>query len=273
MHDYLKGVASAFFDLKRAERADASVFETSYFGFISIIYAIIIGNTFGFLYTRQTRIVEELYEEILALEILVQEVFLHVDDIGDRYNLLKAFQAYLDDVLFGLKKIDSPFDRQSPLIRILKMLAELRQQKIEVKSMVVAVEEISRAQSRRLAASAQILPQIHWVMLYAIGFLFVSTFLIFETGVNNPREVKYIFTILCGICTSVILVLQDLADPLGGMYTFRDNLEDRLQFVSRQLDNLLGSAPVPITSGQMECAGISLSTQRQGESLLDSTFS
>eukprot|EP01025_Chloroclados_australasicus_P023987 TRINITY_DN2415_c0_g2_i1.p2 TRINITY_DN2415_c0_g2~~TRINITY_DN2415_c0_g2_i1.p2 ORF type:complete len:174 (-),score=23.92 TRINITY_DN2415_c0_g2_i1:1806-2288(-) len=91
--------------------------------------------------------------------------------------------------------------------------------------------------------------QIHWVMLYALGFMFISTFLIFETGINNPKEVKYIFSILCGVCTSVILVLQDLGDPMGGMYTFRDNLEGRLQFVCKQLDNLLGNAPVPITSG------------------------
>eukprot|EP01023_Acetabularia_acetabulum_P048210 TRINITY_DN5091_c0_g3_i1.p1 TRINITY_DN5091_c0_g3~~TRINITY_DN5091_c0_g3_i1.p1 ORF type:complete len:374 (-),score=55.34 TRINITY_DN5091_c0_g3_i1:411-1532(-) len=250
-HDTLRAFASDFFELRFIDRKDATAFETSYFGFVSIVYAILIGNTFAFLLNRQTMIVQELYQEILALEILIQNMFLNVDDLGDRYNLIRAFQSYLEEELYGEKNVDSPFTQKSPLVRILGQLAELRGRNVEVKSMVVEVEEIAKAQSKRLAVSAQILPQIHWVTLYALAFLFISTFLIFETGINNPKEVKIIFSILCGVCTSVLLVLQDLADPLGGMYTFRDNLENRLQFVSRQLDNLLGEAPVPITSGQI----------------------
>eukprot|EP01025_Chloroclados_australasicus_P016862 TRINITY_DN18615_c0_g1_i2.p1 TRINITY_DN18615_c0_g1~~TRINITY_DN18615_c0_g1_i2.p1 ORF type:complete len:406 (-),score=35.47 TRINITY_DN18615_c0_g1_i2:122-1339(-) len=250
-HDYLREIADSVFDLTLVKRTEVTAFETSYFGFLSVTYAIIIGNTFAVLYDQQTRIIQDLYDEVLALEILIQEIFLSIDDIGDRYNLFRKIKAYLDEELFEKTNVDSPFSTNAPLVNILNLLTSLRQKDVEVKSMVAAVEEVARCQSKRLAESAQILPQIHWVMLYGLAFLFISTFLIFETGINNPKEVKYIFTILCGICTSVLLVLQDLADPLGGMYTFLDHLQNRLTFVSQQLDDLLGQAPVAITTGQL----------------------
>lgn len=55
---------------------------------------------------------------------------------------------------------------------------------------------------------------MHWALLYTIGALFVSTFILFETGGSFSNEGRHIlFTVLCGLM-SFVLVVRPLFDSV-----------------------------------------------------------
>ncbi len=63
------------------------------------------------------------------------------------------------------------------------------------------------AQSARQATACRLLPPVHWALLYTIGALFVSTFILFETGGSFSNEGRHIlFTVLCGLMSFVLVV-------------------------------------------------------------------
>ena len=62
-------------------------------------------------------------------------------------------------------------------------------------------------QSARQATACRLLPPVHWALLYTIGALFVSTFILFETGGSFSNEGRHIlFTVLCGLMSFVLVV-------------------------------------------------------------------
>lgn len=70
-----------------------------------------------------------------------------------------------------------------------------------------ASQRLAHAQSERQATACRLLPPIHWALLYTIGSLFVSTFILFETGGSFSNEGRHIlFTVLCGLMTFVLVV-------------------------------------------------------------------
>lgn len=74
------------------------MFETSFFGFLSFLFATMIGNTFGMLYTRQTQIVQELYKEVLALECLLVECLQQVENQDERRNIVSLLTCAPDNL-------------------------------------------------------------------------------------------------------------------------------------------------------------------------------
>lgn len=66
-------------------------------------------------------------------------------------------------------------------------------------------------QSARQATACRLLPPVHWALLYTIGALFVSTFILFETGGSFSNEGRHIlFTVLCGLMSFVLVVCTPL---------------------------------------------------------------
>ena len=43
---------------------EATAFETTFFGYVSSLYAVLLGNTLGILYSRQQAISDLLYKEV-----------------------------------------------------------------------------------------------------------------------------------------------------------------------------------------------------------------
>ena len=104
---------------------------------------------------------------------------------------------------------------------------------------------------------------MHWALLYTIGALFVSTFILFETGGSFSNEGRHIlFTVLCCLMSFVLCVsrplpppafaelscpqvpdslsllqaLRDLADPVEGVYNATALLETRLAYLNSVLE-------------------------------------
>ena len=82
----------------------------------------------------------------------------------------------------------------------------------DVGDILHASQRLAHAQSERQATACRLLPPVHWALLYTIGLLFVSTFILFETGGSFSNEGRHIlFTVLCGLMSFVLCV----SGPVG----------------------------------------------------------
>ena len=90
----------------------------------------------------------------------------------------------------------------------------------DVGEILQATQRLAHAQSERQATACRLLPPMHWALLYTIGSLFVSTFILFETGGSFSNEGRHIlFTVLCGLM-SFVLCVSPSASPHDRQFNF-----------------------------------------------------
>ena len=93
-----------------------------------------------------------------------------------------------------------------------------------------------RVQSARQATACRLLPPVHWALLYTIGALFVSTFILFETGGSFSNEGRHIlFTVLCGLMSFVLVVRPPFDSVIRLGAICRSHLKSAMQGVRQQL--------------------------------------
>lgn len=73
--------------------AQELTFETQYLAAISLVTAILFGNTFAFSFDRQRQIIQEMAEEIFALELLLQELFIDIPEPHLRWRVIKNIKC------------------------------------------------------------------------------------------------------------------------------------------------------------------------------------
>lgn len=244
LHPWLLQLTAMFWGVRPSD----SNFETGFFGLLSIVYSVFSGQTFLFLYERQINIVQETYGEVFALELLVQQTFVACDDIETRRLMARSVRLYMKEELYNPRDMDSPFTPGSTYQGILKQMLKMQSQGHPVAGLVEAMKQLADAQSRRSAVAAQILPVVHWIFMHGMEIIFVFTFLVFdaseldaanpETIQNVPSERRLFFGALFGLLALTTQVLKDLDDPVNGVYSFRQALDDRVKFLASMVAEL-----------------------------------
>jgi len=232
---------------------DDTTFETSFFGLVSIVYGLFSGQTFLFLYERQVNIVQELYGEVFALELLLQQTFVACQEKELRCQMADSVREYLRTELYDPVDMESPFMQQSAYMRILNLILRMKREGIEVNGLREACEKLADAQSRRSAVAAQILPMAHWLFMHSMELIFVVTFLVFDAATvlansdigleilndyDSAPERRVLFAALCALLALTGQVLHDLSDPLEDLYTFKPAMDSRLNYVAHLIASL-----------------------------------
>ena len=68
-------------------------YETQYLAAISLVTAILLGNTFGWSFDRQRQIIQEMSEEVFAIELLLQELFIEISEPHLRWRVIKHIKC------------------------------------------------------------------------------------------------------------------------------------------------------------------------------------
>jgi hypothetical protein len=92
----------------------SNIFETSFFSLLSFVYGLFSGQTFLFLYERQVNVLQELYAEVFALEILIQLTFATYADADLRAKMANALRSYVRSEIYDPAEMSSPFDEDGP---------------------------------------------------------------------------------------------------------------------------------------------------------------
>lgn len=68
-------------------------FEAQYLGTISFVTATLLGNTFGWTFSKQQMMVAQLSEEVFALELLLQELFIEIPEPYLRWRVIQYIEC------------------------------------------------------------------------------------------------------------------------------------------------------------------------------------
>ena len=116
-------------------------------------------------------------------------------------------RLYIEEEIYAPENQSPPLGEGFALAAIRSKARNYRRAGTDVGEILQASQRLAHAQSERQATACRLLPPVHWALLYTIGALFVSTFILFETGGSFSNEGRHIlFTVLCGLMSFVLCV-------------------------------------------------------------------
>ncbi|KAL3142388.1 hypothetical protein ABBQ38_002723 [Trebouxia sp. C0009 RCD-2024] len=269
-HPHLLNLAAHVLHLDFKDSVTA--FQTSFFSFLSLVFAIYSGNTMAFLYDRQKEMVKHLFHECMSLEELLEE---SVNTLGpDARDILAQVRLYIEEEIYAPENQAPPLGEGFALAAIRSKARNYRRAGTDVGEILQASQRLAHAQSERQATACRLLPPVHWALLYTIGALFVSTFILFETGGSFSNEGRHIlFTVLCGLMSFVLCALRDLADPAEGVYNATALLDERLKYIIGMLDKYQKVPGGPARVSNYLSAGVPINKQEAEADQSDATSS
>lgn len=149
-------------------------------------------------------------------------------------------RRYINSELFSAEGGSSPFRPNSPLMGLAQSVTRCSK-KETAKELQNDIDNLCIAHSKRAAASVKILPPMHWALLWSLVVVFLTLYLVFEgpEAVNSMGSMangeRLIFSLLAGLGSSLILVVQDLSKPVEGTYSLFGPLEERLKYLTNAL--------------------------------------
>lgn len=124
-----------------------------------------------------------------------------------KLTLLSSSRLYIEEEIYAPENQAPPLGEGFALAAIRSKARNYRRAGTDVGEILQASQRLAHAQSERQATACRLLPPVHWALLYTIGALFVSTFILFETGGSFSNEGRHIlFTVLCGLMSFVLCV-------------------------------------------------------------------
>lgn len=207
----------------------------------SLVFSILIGQTYYFMYQQQEKVFYALFLEVTEAKSLLEQVALVCSGRTMYPKLLSYISQYVESDLKKLNILNPavslsrrPMD--DPLESILYLTS------VGVPSNVYdTVRSLRQARSSRLGAMQQKLPEIQLYFLRMLAFLVLFSFPVCGSGsqlIGGDRllEVQSVYFAIMVFGISVILnVVTELWNPRGGAY----NVDGVLGIMVRGLDEEL----------------------------------
>lgn len=202
---------------------DSSQFVQNFLTVVGLLFSILVGQTYYFMYQQQESIYFALFDEVTEAKSLLEQVAL-VCQGRDMYpRVLESIDRYVQE---DLKMLQSdPADLLStrpvddPLESIMYMTS------VGVPSGVYeTVRSLRRARASRLGALQRKLPQVHILLLWILALIELVSFPLLGAGTQTIGGYNILSVEAClfGIMTFGIVmtlrVVTELWRPAGGAY-------------------------------------------------------
>lgn len=208
-----------------------------------LMFSILTGYTWYFLYMQQESIYLALFEETTAVKTLLEQISLVCEGRKEMYHdILHSIQRYVrhdmtqfavePSILLSSRPVDDP-------LQDIMFLTSVGEPSIVYQT----VREVRQARAYRLGAMQRKLPQIHLILLWTLACVVLCTFPLLGAGVQTiggpgilSVQSWYISFIVFGI-TTTLGVINELYKPSGdGAYNVAtvlsimvDGLEEELE--------------------------------------------
>jgi len=204
---------------------DQSQFMQNFLTVNGLLFTILCGNTYTALYSQQERLYHALFREVSEAKSLLEQACLVCQGRPFYPRVLQSIGEYVEN---DLRRLDAePADllanrpMDDPLEYILYVTS------VGVPSVVYdTIRDLRQARGQRLAAMQRKLPAVHFLLLYALGFLELLAFPLLGAGTASMIRERNILIVqaICfgGMCGAIVLTLQviyELWKPFGGAYT------------------------------------------------------
>lgn len=261
---------------------DASQYVQNILTTSGLMFSILVGYSYYFLYQQQERVFYALFEEVSEAKSLLEQVSLICAGRSIYQKVLSYMSAYVCDDLKQMSTVD-PVESLSlkpsddPLEGILYLTSVG-----EPGVVYDTIKSLRQARSHRLGALQKKLPDIHIFLLRTLGAIVLVTFPVCGSGSQviggqGILEVQAIFFGVMIFGLSIVLgVISELWSPRGGAY----NVDGVLAIMVRGLEEELRArmsgelgGPLGVTNPTVDTSvllsGEKKDTKVEGQFLVD----
>jgi hypothetical protein len=223
---------------------DASQYIQNILTTSGLIFSILVGQTYYFMYQQQEAIYLALFEEVTTAKSLLEQVALVSQGRESLYRrILSCVQEYVENDLSKFNDVEPAFllsarPVDDPLEEILFLTS------VGEPSLVYqTVRSLRQARAARLGALQRKLPQIQMFLLWTLAGIVLFTFPLLGAGVQTIGgdgilrvQAWYLGFIVFGICI-VMGVVNELRQPsITGAYNARIVLNVMVAGLHEELD-------------------------------------
>ena len=237
------GLASIFNDagVFAVLSQDSSQFVQNFLTVSSLMFSILVGQTYYFMYQQQENIYYALFDEVTEAKSLLEQVALVCQGRAMYNQVLRSISTYVQDdlkqlnadpaVLLSARPVDDPLE------------AIMYMTSVGVPSSVYeTVRSLRQARAHRLGALHRKLPRIHMLLLWILAAIELCSFPLLGAGTQTigGYSILTVEGCLFGIMTFGIVmtlrVVGELWRPAGGAYNVDSVLSVMVRGLEQELD-------------------------------------
>ena len=194
---------------------DSSQFVQNFLSVAGLLFSILAGQTYYFMYQQQEAVYLALFDEVTEAKSLVEQVALVCQGRGMYPQVLKSISQYVQDDLKNLQADPAlllsarPID--DPLESVMYMTS------VGVPSSVYdTVRSLRQARAGRLGALQRKLPQVHMVLLWLLGLIELLSFPLLGAGTQTigGYNILTVEGVLFGVMTFGIIMTLRVRDDM-----------------------------------------------------------
>jgi len=221
---------------------DSSQFVQNFLTVAGLLFSILVGQTFYFMYQQQESVYYALFQEVTEAKSLLEQVALVCQGRSMYKNVLASINKYVHDDLKQLQADPAVLLSSRPVDDPLEAIMYMTS--VGVPGTVYeTVRSLRQARANRLGALQQKLPQVHMLLLWILAIIELMSFPLLGAGTQTigGYNILTVEGCLFGVMTfGIILTLRvvgELWRPAGGAY----NVDGVLGVMVRGLENELNA--------------------------------
>lgn len=224
---------------------DATSYVEQFLSVAGLLFGLLLGQTYGFLYAQQESVYYALFEEVTEAKSLLEQVSLTCRGRAMFPRVLEQIDKYVEE---DLTRVDadpavllSARPADDPLEAIMYMTS------VGVPGTVYqTVKSLRTARARRLGALQRKVPPVHMVLLWALALCVMMGFPLLGAcrlasdgvclGVGSVRSVEgVLFGVMAFAIVMTKRVVGELLRPRGGAYNVDTTLGVMVRGLKREL--------------------------------------
>jgi hypothetical protein len=228
---------------------DSSQFVQNFLSVSSLLFSILVGQTYYFLYTQQESVYYALFNEVTEAKSLLEQIALVCQGRSMYGRCLDAIHRYVKHDLKMLQADPAQLLSSKPVDDPLESIMYLTS--VGVPSTVYeTVRSLREARARRLGALQRKLPRIHMNLLWILAAIELVSFPLLGAGTQTLGGYKLLTIegILFGVMTAGIVltlrVVGELWRPAGGAYNVDSVLSVMVSGMEAELEARMNGSRV-----------------------------
>lgn len=219
---------------------DSSQFVQNFLSVSSLLFSILVGQTYYFMYQQQEMVYYALFDEVTEAKSLLEQVALVSQGRSMYKRVLSCMSTYVEFDLKALDKDPAVLLSSRPMDDPLETIMYLTSVGVPG-TIYETVRSLRQARARRLGALQRKLPTIHLIMLWVLAGIELVSFPLLGAGTQTigGYNILTIEGLLFGVMTAGIVltlrVVSELWRPAGGAY----NVDGVLRVMVRGLETEL----------------------------------
>ena len=189
---------------------DSSQFVQNFLTVAGLLFSILVGQTYYFMYQQQEAVYYALFNEVTEAKSLVEQVALVCQGRGMYTQVLKSISQYVRDDLKNLQADPAVLLSARPIDDPLESVMYMTSVGVP-SSVYETVRSLRQARAGRLGALQRKLPQVHMLLLWILGLIELVSFPLLGAGTQTIGGYRILTVegILFGVMTfGIVMTLR-----------------------------------------------------------------